>query len=140
MKHLIWILLGVSINAQAFDVVDATVLCDRYIGGSERTKCLDYVKNKKPDTYVSSICHYMFDDKVFDNCLKLAARVSVNPKELTLCGDSELADEDRLNCIKKRSRGGKEFQRLPASFSKKTTKPAASSSGTKEYHESKAGL
>lgn len=132
-------------TSQALDVVDASVLCDRFIGGSERNQCLSFVKKQKPDTYVSSVCHYLFDDKIFDSCLKLAARVSVNPKELVLCSDSELADEDRLNCIKKRSRAGREFQRMPASFSARKPasakpKPAASSSGIKEYPESKAGL
>lgn len=130
-------------KAQALDVVDASVLCDRFIGGSERNQCLEFVKKQKPDTYVSSVCHYLFDDKIFDSCLKLAARVSINPKELTLCSDSEMSDPDRLNCIKKRSRSGREFQRMPASFSSKKpskVKPEAASSGIKEYPESKAGL
>lgn len=141
MTSLLFSLL-VSTSAHALDVVDASVLCDRFIGGSERNQCLDFVKKQKPDTYVSSVCHYLFDDKIFDSCLKLAARVSINPKELVLCSDSDMGDQDRLNCIKKRSRTGREFQRMPASFSKKSSKakPAASSSGTKEYPESKAGL
>ena len=112
--------------AQAFEVMDATVLCDRFIGGPERDTCMRFVKDRKPDTYVSSVCHYMFDDKVFNDCLKLAVRISVNPKELTFCDGTDMADGDRLACIKNRSRAGKEFQRLPASISKKKTSESKS--------------
>ncbi len=152
----LWIFLSVflfslffSQLAPAFDVIDATVLCDRFIGGTERNECLNFVKNKKPDTYISSVCHYLFDDKIFNDCLKLAVRVSVNPKELALCSDAEMGDPDRLRCIQKRARAGREFQRMPASSSKKSkaearlpaARPAeASSSGKKVYPESKAGL
>lgn len=121
------------IVASAYEVVDPIVLCDRFISGPEQQKCMKFVKEKKPDTYVSSVCHYLFDDKIFDDCLKLAIRISANPRELSRCGDLELKDQDRFNCIKKSSRAGKTFQRLPASF-------GASSSGTKVYPESKAGL
>lgn len=129
---LISISLMVPTPASAYEVIDAMVLCDRFISGPEQQKCMKFVKEKKPDTYVSSVCHYLFDDKIFDDCLKLAIRISANPRELSRCGDLDLKDQDRLNCIKKSSRTGKTFQRLPASF-------GASSSGTKVYPESKAG-
>lgn len=99
--------------ASAYEVIDPMVLCDRFISGPEQQKCMKFVKQKKPDTYVSSVCHYLFDDKIFDDCLKLAIRISANPRALSKCSASELSDKDRMLCLKRSQFAGSRFQSLP---------------------------
>lgn len=101
----------------ALEVVEPAALCDRFDHKSEEKKCLKFVNDKKPDTYVSSTCQAMDDNKMFFQCLEFAAKAEVDPRELEACATEDMSDQERLSCLKKTAdRKGSKFQRLPAQF------------------------
>jgi hypothetical protein len=113
-------LSSVSARSQAattsrVEINDSQVLCDRFLGDDEHNRCLSFIKKNKPDTYISSVCHYLFDDKEFNNCLKLATEQTSNPVSLEACAKDHLEDKDRMRCLKTKSVASKDsFQRTPA--------------------------
>jgi hypothetical protein len=120
MSCSVIVLSGLSANSTAatvsrVEINDSQVLCDRFLGDDEHNKCLSFIKKNKPDTYISSVCHYLFDDKEFNNCLKLATEQSSNPVSLEDCAKDHLEDKDRMRCLKAKSIASKDsFQRTPA--------------------------
>lgn len=116
MKALVLLLLTSS-SALALELVSAEGLCERFITPTEKSACLQYIKAKKPDTYVSSLCHDLFDDRVFYQCLELAAKTSADPRKLEACQLEGSADEVRMACLNKVAKKDVgAFQRLPASL------------------------
>lgn len=126
-------------STHAFEVIDAKVLCDRFVGGGERDQCLALIQKTKPDTYVSSVCHYLFDDKLFKDCLSLASKLRLNPREVAQCGAADLEDQARMTCLQARRGRSPAFQSGRTVTTPQRATSEAASSGKAKYLESKAG-
>lgn len=108
-------LLPVVGSRAAFEVVEPSALCDRFDRKSDEKKCLDFVAQKKPDTYVSSTCQTIDDNKLFMQCLEFAAATEVDPRELGTCAQEDMSDQERWSCLQKTAaKKGSKYQRLPA--------------------------
>lgn len=119
MKKTFFLLL-ISLPASALEVVSQNVLCERFVTEAEKSQCLKFFKDKQPDTYVSSMCQDIFEDKVFFECLNFAAKNTVDPRKLDSCSTENASDVERMNCLKKvAKKENRGFQRLPASIPKR---------------------
>jgi len=111
----------------ALEVVEPAALCDRFEKKSDEAKCLKFVNEKKPDTYVSSTCQSIDDNNLFMQCLDFATKAEIDPRELETCAVEDLSDQERWACLKKTAKNsGTQFQRLPAEY-----RPQKKSSGKK---------
>lgn len=115
----------------ALEIVEPAALCDRFEKKADEKKCLNFVNTKKPDTYVSSTCQSLDDNKLFMQCLEFATKAEIDPRELESCAVEEMSDQERMSCLRKTAdKKGSKFQRLPAQFSEPRG-PAPKSSGKK---------
>lgn len=93
--------LLISTVSWGLDVVEPEALCERFLGDSEKVACQKFMKEKKPDTYVSSVCQDTFDDKKFYQCMEIAAAHALDPRKIEICNADGNSDDSRIQCLRK---------------------------------------
>lgn len=103
---------------------DPLTLCDRFITVEEQKICEEKIRKIQPDWYLSGVCQHQYEDQNFYDCLILSRQKSFHISKLHQCEDSDLNDEERMECLNKIAlKDDKKSQRQPASKKKPNSLP-----------------
>lgn len=88
-------------SVPSIEAVDPASVCDRFVGGKQKTGCLQAIEAAAPDSYLAAICDKQSEPAGLLDCLHLASNYEFDPKKIQVCADPDFEDSERIACLRK---------------------------------------